>query len=63
MKKIYGIKNLIAYLDSVSYSLTEDQIHQLIQSKDIPHLRPHEKLLVFNSDHIDWWINSQQLEP
>lgn len=63
MKKIYGIKNLIAYLDSVSYPLTEDQIHQLIQSKDIPHLRPHENLLVFNTDHIDWWMNIQQLKP
>lgn len=63
MKKIYGIKNLIAYLDSVSYPLTEDQIHQLIQSKDIPHLRPHENLLVFNTDHIDWWIQTQQLKP
>lgn len=60
MSKIYGISKLVAYLDSAGYPLTEEQILQLIAEKDIPHLRPTQNLYVFNSDHINWWIQTKQ---
>ena len=60
MSKIYGIPNLVAYLVSAGYPLTEEQIQQSIAEKDIPHLRPTKNLFVFNSDYIDWWIQTKR---
>jgi hypothetical protein len=60
VRRINGIPNLLAYLESVDYPLTEDRILELIHSKDIPHQRPFKDLLVFNTDHIDWWISTQK---
>ncbi|PLS17624.1 hypothetical protein CVD28_11570 [Bacillus sp. M6-12] len=62
MRKIYGIQKLIVYLASVGYPLAEEQVHDLILNKDIPHLRPISNMIVFNLDHIDWWV-SQRLKP
>lgn len=62
MSKIYGIPNLVAYLASARFPLTEEQIQQFIAEKDIPHLRPAKNLYVFNSDHIDWWIQTKRLD-
>jgi len=63
MRKAYGVQNLIVYLASIEYPLTEAEIHDLILNKDIPHLRPFNNLLVFNLDHIDWWVNQKRLKP
>ncbi|PLR89770.1 hypothetical protein [Bacillus sp. T33-2] len=63
MRKVYGIQKLIAYLASINYPLTEQQICDLIESKDIPHLRPINNMIVFNLDHIDWWVKEQRLRP
>ncbi|WP_100331311.1 hypothetical protein [Bacillus xiapuensis] len=61
MRKAYGIKSLIAYLDSVNYPLAEDEIHDLILKRELPHLRPLNNLLIFNLDDIDWWISQRRL--
>jgi hypothetical protein len=63
VRKVYGVKNLIDYLASVNYPLTEERIHNLILAKDIPHLRPYENIIVFNLDHIDWWVEQMRLKP
>ncbi|PLR75746.1 hypothetical protein CU633_19480 [Bacillus sp. V3-13] len=63
MRKAYGIKNLIAYLASVNYPISEQEIHDLIQSKDIPHQRPINNMIVFNLNYIDWWVSQQRLKP
>ncbi|WLR57344.1 hypothetical protein LC048_11070 [Mesobacillus subterraneus] len=60
MSKIYGIPNLVAYLDTAGYPLTVEQIQQLIAEKELPHLRPTKNLFVFNSDHINWWIQTRR---
>jgi len=63
MRKAHGIKDLIAYLESVNFPLTEERINDLILKREIPHLRPFGNTLVFNLDHIDWWISQQRLKP
>ncbi|MBN8203656.1 MULTISPECIES: hypothetical protein [Bacillaceae] len=60
MRKVYRIEELLAYLASIGYPLTEEKIHHLIQNKDIPHLRPYGNLYVFNLDHIDWWVGQRR---
>jgi len=63
MRKVHGIRNLIAYLESINFPLTEEQVNDLIVNKELPHLRPLEHIIVFNLDHIDWWISQQRLKP
>ncbi|RJS59322.1 hypothetical protein [Bacillus sp. PK3_68] len=63
MRKVHGIKNLIAYLEFVDFPLTEEQVNDLLLKKELPHLRPLKHLIVFNLDHIDWWISQQRLKP
>ncbi|MEK4029152.1 MULTISPECIES: hypothetical protein [Bacillaceae] len=60
MRKVYGIENLIAYLSSVNFPITEDKINDLILKRELPHLRPFGSILMFDLDHIDWWINQQR---
>ncbi len=47
MRKVYRIEELLTYLASIGYPLTEEKIHHLIQNKDFPHLRPYGNLYVF----------------
>ncbi|QUG42300.1 hypothetical protein KD050_03130 [Psychrobacillus sp. INOP01] len=63
MRRSYGVKKLSSYLDTVGYPLTEEEINDLIINKEIPHLRPMKDMIVFNLDHIDWWINQKQISP
>ncbi|WP_342603971.1 hypothetical protein [Peribacillus sp. FSL E2-0159] len=60
MRKAYGIKGLIIYLESVNYPITEEEINDLILNKKIPHLRPIDNFQIFNLDHIDGWLSDQQ---
>ncbi|MBM7647482.1 hypothetical protein JOC78_000403 [Bacillus ectoiniformans] len=60
MRKVNGIKNLIDYLESVHYPMTEEQINDLITEKHIPHSKLIGNHMMFNLDHIDWWINEQK---
>lgn len=60
MRKVNGVKNLIVYLNSINYPMTEEEINDLIQKRTIPHLRPLSTLIVFDLDHIDWWITQQK---
>ncbi|MGG0249233.1 hypothetical protein ABEY24_12890 [Peribacillus frigoritolerans] len=63
MRKAYGIKSLMIYLESVNYPIKEEEINDLILNKKIPHLRPIDNLLIFNLDHIDGCLSDQQSNP
>ncbi|MCK1996631.1 hypothetical protein MPH47_05135 [Psychrobacillus psychrodurans] len=63
LRRAYGVIKLSSYLDTVGYPLTEEEINVLIINKEIPHLRPMANMIVFNLDHIDWWINQKQISP
>jgi hypothetical protein len=56
MRKVYGINSLVSYLERVNDPYTEEEINELIKLKKIPHLRPINGVIVFDLDHIDWWI-------
>lgn len=63
MRRAYGVKKLSLYLDTVGYPLTEEEIIDLITKKEIPHLKPMSNMIVFNLDHVDWWISNTQTTP
>ena len=60
MRKIQGIKSLLDYLSSVNYPMTEDKVKDLIMKRQIPHNRPIASIIIFDLDHIDWWLNERQ---
>ncbi|CEG22525.1 hypothetical protein BN1080_01454 [Planococcus massiliensis] len=60
MKKIQGIENLLIYLNSKECPMTEAQIRNLITLRTIPHSQPFGDMLIFDKDHIDWWVTEQR---
>ncbi|PPA71175.1 hypothetical protein [Jeotgalibacillus proteolyticus] len=60
MKRIYGIKNLMVYLDSINHPLSEEMIITLISKKTLPHRRPVKDMYLFDTDHIDWWVQKEK---
>lgn len=60
LRKVTGIKNLISYLESVQYPISDEKINELIKNNAIPHLRRLNTLFIFNLDHIDSWIIEQR---
>ena len=59
MRKVQGVKRLIAYFDSVNYPMTEEDLNDLMTQKEIPHTSPISTILIFDLNHIDWWIKEQ----
>ncbi|WP_282019737.1 hypothetical protein [Planomicrobium okeanokoites] len=60
MGKIQGIENLLVYLDSVGYPLTEQQINEFLLARKIPHSKPYGNMIVFDRVHIQWWVDMQR---
>jgi hypothetical protein len=59
MRKVQGVKRLIAYFDSVNYPMTEESLIILMTQREIPHTSPLSNILIFDLNHIDWWIKEQ----
>ncbi len=59
MRKVQGVKSLITYFDSVNYPMTEDDLIDLLTRKGIPHTSPISTIVIFDLNHIDWWIKEQ----
>ncbi|MGE6488053.1 hypothetical protein [Paenisporosarcina sp. NPDC076898] len=59
MRKVQGVKSLMAYFDSVNYPMTEENLIDLMARKELPHISPISTILIFDLNHIDWWINEQ----
>ncbi|WP_422123473.1 hypothetical protein DHX103_01280 [Planococcus sp. X10-3] len=60
MEKIQGIDNLLIYLDSVDYPLSEQQINEFLSAKKIPHSKPYGSMIIFDRSHIEWWVELQR---
>ncbi|MFS0576390.1 hypothetical protein AB1K83_12195 [Sporosarcina sp. 179-K 3D1 HS] len=57
MRTVQGISSVIAYLESVDYPVTEEDIQALLADMDVS---SDNRASHFNLDHVDWWINQQQ---
>lgn len=60
MSKIQGVKSLLEYLESVDYPLSENQLHEFLARRKIPHKKSYGDTVFFDSAHIDWWITEQR---
>ena len=59
MRKVQGVRRLIAYFNSVNYPMTEENLIFLMTQREIPHTSPLRNILIFDLNHIDWWIKEQ----
>ncbi|ANU28022.1 hypothetical protein [Planococcus versutus] len=60
MRKIQGLPNLVNYLESVDYPLAVEEITDLMLRRKIPHRKAYKDVIIFNLEHIDWWIAEQR---
>lgn len=60
MGKIQGVPKLLEYLEQRSCPMTEEQIQQLLSKRTIPHARPYGDMILFDTNHIEWWIEEQR---
>ncbi|TWT01133.1 hypothetical protein [Planomicrobium sp. CPCC 101079] len=60
MSKIQGVKSLLEHLESVNYPISEDQLHEYLAKRKIPHKKSYGGTIFFDLAHIDWWIAEQR---
>lgn len=56
MRNVRGAKALSNYLESIGVPMSESTIFALLRQNKIPHRRPSPRILVFNLDVIDEWL-------
>lgn len=59
MRRIRGAKALSNYLKSINCDMSESTIYRLLRTKDIPHRRPSQGILIFDLDAIDQWLSCE----
>lgn len=62
-RRVRGAKELSKYLESVGCPMSEATIFKLLREKRIPHIRPSNRVLLFDLDSIDKWIEDMEEWP
>lgn len=56
MRNIRGVKALVKYLESINCPIGETTLYKLVQQKEIPLTRISSRVLIFDLNKIDEWI-------
>jgi len=56
---VRGAKSLSEYLHSIGVPMSESTIFSLLRQNKIPHRRPSPRILIFNLNDIDDWLNHE----
>jgi len=57
LRNVRGVKNIVEYLKKIGAPMSESTIYNLMREGKIPHQRPSPRVLIFNLDRIDEWVN------
>jgi len=57
MRNVRGAKALSNYLHSIGVPMSESTIFSLLRQNKIPHKKPSPRILIFNLNDIDDWLN------
>lgn len=60
MRNVRGAKALSEYLDTIGVPMSESTIFSLLRQNKIPHRRPTPRILIFNLDVIDKWLEIEE---
>lgn len=58
-RRVRGAKALVKYLEDTGTPMSESTIYRLLRTKQIPHIRPSDRILIFDLDAIDQWLSVQ----
>lgn len=61
MRNVRGVKSLVDYLSEIGAPMSEATIYNLMREGKIPHQRPSPRVLIFNLNRIDEWINESEV--
>lgn len=61
-RRVRGAKDLSKYLKEVGCPMSEATIFKLLKEKRIPHIRPSNRVLLFDLDSIDKWIEEMEVQ-
>lgn len=56
MRKVRGYKAVIEYLTLINCPMSMSTVQRLVRTNEIPHSRPAPRVLIFNLDKIDQWL-------
>lgn len=59
-RRVRGAKELVKYLETIGCPMSESTIFKLMREKRIPHIRPSNRVLLFDLDSIDKWIDEME---
>lgn len=59
-RRVRGAKELSKYLAECGCPMSETTIFKLLREKKIPHIRPSERVLLFDLDSIDRWLEEME---
>jgi len=60
MRNVRGARALSEYLESIGAPMSEATIFNLLRKNKIPHRRPSPRILIFNLDVIDEWLEIKE---
>ncbi len=60
-RRVRGAANLSEYLHSVGCPISKSHIYTLMRRREIPFIKPSERILLFDLDAIDKWIDSKEI--
>ncbi|GKV65469.1 hypothetical protein NCCP2331_16220 [Sporosarcina sp. NCCP-2331] len=60
-RRVRGANDLSKYLHSIGCPMSESTIFNLLRQKKIPHIRPSSRILIFDLDAIDKWIDEREV--
>jgi len=61
LRNVRGVKNVVKYLHLVGAPMSESTIYNLMRQNKIPHQRPSPRVLIFNLDRIDKWLQESEV--
>ncbi|MEC5422074.1 helix-turn-helix domain-containing protein [Virgibacillus sp. C22-A2] len=59
MRNIRGVEKLEQYLIENEVPIGQTTLYKLVREKEIPHIRISSRVLVFNLDSIDSWLQKE----
>lgn len=59
-RRVRGAENLSKYLHSEGCPMSRSTIFSLLRQNKIPHIRPSERILLFDLDAIDKWLEEME---
>lgn len=60
-RRVRGAEKLSNYLHSVGCPISKSHIYTLMRRRDIPFIKPSERILLFDLDAIDKWIEEKEV--